>query len=114
MAILKMQPSTRPVSSVDVSIGRQVHELLWTRGVRQQPVYEALGIGRSTLTKKLRGEIRWYAEDLVVVAGLLGVAPGDLLPRVDSNHQSSGYWFAVSPPQAWRSHVTCIQPTRWG
>lgn len=91
MAVLKLQPSANPVSPVDVAIGRQVHELLWTRGIRQEPVYTAMGISRSALTKKMRGEIRWYAEDLVIVASLLGVPPGDLLPRLDSNQQPSDY-----------------------
>ena len=123
MAVLKMQPSTKPVSAVDAAIGRQVHELLWTRGIRQQPVYTALGISRSALTKKMRGEIRWYAEDLVIVAGLLGVPPGDLLPRLDSNQQPSGcrvirgfaaHAYSTTPIAArWRTTCTTTVTTRW-
>ncbi len=64
MAVLKMSTTERPVSVEDAAIGRAVHELLWERDIPQQRVYDALQISRSSLTKKMRGEVRWSAKDV--------------------------------------------------
>ena len=99
-------------------------------GLTQGEIAERIGIARQSAVNYERDKTRPLEAILRAWLEVTGVdehwlrtgcdchnaqtCTSGLLPRVDSNHQSSGYWFAVSPPQAWRSHVTCIQPTRWG
>ena len=82
MTVMKMNTVESPVSPEDAAIGRAVHEAIYAHRVTQDRVYSALGISRSSLIKKMRGEVRWFARDLVIVAAVIGVAPADLLPPI--------------------------------
>lgn len=64
--------------TVDERIGRNVHSLLWDRHLKNRALYEALGVTRFTLQKKMRGQIAWSAEDVATAAEVLGVEPGSL------------------------------------
>jgi hypothetical protein len=64
--------------SVDERIGRQVRMLMWDKRVQHRPLYTAMGVSRSALSKKLRGEIAWSADDIATAARVLGVTPNDL------------------------------------
>jgi len=64
--------------TTDERIGTNVHELLWLRRMRQETLMTAMGISRSALAKKLRGEIVWKAEDIEAAARVLDVDPGRL------------------------------------
>lgn len=74
----------------DIVIGRNVHHIMWEKRVSHRAIYEALGVTRGSLAKKMRGDVAWFARDVLVVAKVLGVSPCDLyeeggLPRQDSN-----------------------------
>jgi len=68
-------------------VGQAIHMRLWRQGIPQRELAEVLGIGQSTMSKKLRGSVSWTVQELVSSAVFLDVPPVDLLPRVDSNHQ---------------------------
>lgn len=65
--------------------------MMWQRRIRQAELGTRVGIGQSTLSKKLRGEVPMTVDELVKIAGVLQVNPGDLLPHLDSNQEPSGY-----------------------
>lgn len=71
--------------------GEKIHGLIWSRRMVQGTVAKAVGVSPSTFSKKLRGEVPITVDELMRIAGVLGVDPGDLLPRLDSNQQPSGY-----------------------
>ena len=47
------------------------------------------------MQKKLRGSVPITVDELVKLAGVLGTDPRDLLPRLDSNQQPSGYAYPL-------------------
>lgn len=86
--------------------GQRIHALIWERRLKQGSIAQAVGIGSSTFSKKLRGEVPITVDELMTIAGVLGVDPGELLPRLDSNQQPSGY------PSAQVSDVTDLRSWR--
>lgn len=76
-------------------VGEQAHMLLWRAGVPQKQLAEVIGVTQSTLSKKMRGTVPWTVEELVAAADFLGVDPGVLLPRKDSNLQPAGYGYGL-------------------
>jgi transcriptional regulator with XRE-family HTH domain len=85
------EASAIEIRGIDELIGERVHHLMWRRRLSQKALGTVLGIGQSGVSKKLRGQSTWSVADLYAAASLLGVEPGDLLPRLDSNQQPSGY-----------------------
>lgn len=99
--------------SVGRRLGERIHNIMWRRGLTQLSLADALGLDQSTLSKKLRGKRRWYADEIAIVASTLGVSAGDLYgevppptfsppsatanldtpqrPRVESNHRPTAY-----------------------
>ncbi len=75
--------------SIDAQIGERVHQLMFRRRLSQTVVAPFVGVGQGTLSRKLRGEVAWSAEDVIKVAAVLAVEPAVLLPRLDSNQQPS-------------------------
>lgn len=52
--------------------------MMWDKRVTHRAIYEAMGLSRASLSKKLRGEVAWLAVDVLAAAQVLGVEPGDL------------------------------------
>ena len=69
------------VWTVDAIIGTNVHNILWRRRIVQREFARNLRISDSVLSKRLRGQSAWSAQDLVDVANLLGVEPSKLLEQ---------------------------------
>jgi transcriptional regulator with XRE-family HTH domain len=64
--------------SVDEVIGTNVHHLMWEKHIRQRSLYDAMGVSRGSLHRKMRGEVAWLARDVAAAARVLGVDPGRL------------------------------------
>lgn len=64
--------------TIDQRIGTNVHELMWQKRMRQEPLMREMGLSRSSLAKKLRGEVAWMARDIDAAARVLDVNPGRL------------------------------------
>lgn len=60
--------------------GNRINQLLWERRITKLAGADAMGVSGSTFSKKLRGTVPITVDELVRVAGLLRVSPGDLLP----------------------------------
>lgn len=95
--------------STDQTIGDNVHTLMWRYRIKQQDMYAAMGVSRSTLAKKLRGQVAWSADDVMVAARLLGVDPGALFvvpePRAHVARQDP------APQREWAPSDSNRQPT---
>jgi transcriptional regulator with XRE-family HTH domain len=102
-----MTTSSTPVDGPDLNqeVGALIHQLMFRRRVTQTQLAAELGIGQSTISAKLHGKVGVSIEDLYTIARVLDVDPGDLLPRLDSNQQPSGYRF----PQV-MARVLCGEP----
>lgn len=64
--------------SVDELIGERVHTIMWRSKIPQKEIGALLGIDQSAVSKKLRGQRAWSADDLVRVARRLNVSVGVL------------------------------------
>jgi len=80
-----------PQADVDMLLGERVHTLMFRQHLSQTKMAPAVGVSQSVLSRKLRGEIEWSVADLMAAATALDVPSADLLPRLDSNQQPSGY-----------------------
>ncbi len=74
-----------------VAIGQKIHMIAWHKRVTQAELGRAIGVQQGAMSKKLRGMAPITGSDLMKIARVLGVDPGDLLPRLDSNQQPSVY-----------------------
>lgn len=84
----------RPVAT---ALGALVHQLMWEQRISQTTVADQIGVGQSTVAKKLRGIVAISIDELVIIADLLGEEAGDLLLRAcrDSNPKPSDLWSRV-------------------
>jgi len=62
-----------------VDVGALIHQLLWRRGMRQTELAKALGVTQATVSRKLHGRQPLTVQELVQIAAVLGVDPGELL-----------------------------------
>ena len=90
--------SPAEIGHFDQAVGERVHLLMWRMGHTQAEIGKLVGIDQSLLSKKLRGNARWYGGELAAIAHVLHTTIGYLvgetatprLPRLDSNQQPSG------------------------
>lgn len=61
-------------------VGETLHMKMWQRRMPQTELAQALGMNQSTLSKKLRGKVKWTLSELYEVAGLLDCNVAELLP----------------------------------
>ena len=84
-----------------VEVGANIHQVMWRKKITQAQLGATIGVGQTTAGKKIRGEVAITVVELMQIARLLEVEPGDLLvlPRLDSNQQPSGYLFTQVKPR---------------
>lgn len=77
-----------PVEAVE--LGVRIKTAMFRQGVSGQQLGDALGIGRSTVSQKLHGRVGITVPELLVIADVLGMAPGDLLPELCDGEADDG------------------------
>ena len=60
-------------------IGERVHQLMFRQRITQTALAPQMGLSQAGLSRKLRGEVAWYARDIATAAHVLGVTPNDLM-----------------------------------
>ena len=63
----------------DTLVGERVRTWMYRRGLNQLDIANVLGIGGTTVSRKLSGKTSWSVNDLVRTAALLDVSISDLL-----------------------------------
>ena len=71
--------------SVNECIGITVNQYLFDQRITKTRLAQALGVAQTNASKKVRGNVTWSAQDLLVTANLLGVTVQDLLPTSDGH-----------------------------
>lgn len=66
----------------DERLGEAIHQELWRRRITQTQFAKQLGITQSALSQKTRGTRPFLAGELSLIAALLDVSVGDLMPAV--------------------------------
>jgi transcriptional regulator with XRE-family HTH domain len=114
-------PAQNPNTALDAIIGENVHQLMWRARVSQTQLALSLGMTQGALSRKVRGDRPWYADEIAGVAGYFHIdiaalfTPGgaltqkgpvtevtgpNSLPELDSNQQPAGYKPALYPSVA--------------
>lgn len=65
-----------------VALGERVKDLRQRRGFRQADLAARLGVGQATVAQIERGARRMDVVEVVVLARILGIPPGDLFGLV--------------------------------
>ena len=76
-----MEKKTIPKIERDLrnAINANVAALMAVRGYDRERVAAALGISRSALDNRLRGDVAWTSDDIAEIARLAKVAPEQIL-----------------------------------
>jgi transcriptional regulator with XRE-family HTH domain len=85
--LLSMTRSLAVADTVDRRIGQTAHMLMWNARISQTDMGRLIGMNQSYLSRKLRGEVRWYATEIEAVAKVLGVSAGVLFGELPPEGQ---------------------------
>ena len=78
-------PHNVDIQTFDEALGFTVQQYLFAHGVTRVELGKLLHVPGPSVSNRLRGRIRWSAEDVAVVAARFGVGSGDLMPILDDN-----------------------------
>lgn len=71
--------------SADRAIGLAVNQQIFARGIQAQELATPLGLTKSSVSRKLRGNVSWSADEVLRTAMFFGIEPADLMPTPDGN-----------------------------
>jgi lambda repressor-like predicted transcriptional regulator len=76
---------------IDGQIGHAVHDVMWRLGTACQQINVApqAGLTQSALSKKILGKRSWYVDEVILVAGALGVDPLEIFASVTETESTS-------------------------
>ena len=66
--------------SADKAIGLAVNQQIFARGIQAQELATPLGLTKSSVSRKLRGNVSWSADEVLRTAMFFGIEPAD--PRI--------------------------------
>ena len=71
------------MTSYDEALGFTVQQHLFALEMTRASLGEVLGVPGTSVSNRLRGKIKWTAEDLTLTAAEFGVSVDALMPRPD-------------------------------
>ena len=84
----------------DKALGFAINQHMFAERITNIELGEALGISKSTTSRKVRGHVTWSAQEVSLAATLFGVSVDALMPRPDG----AGGWvpapYAPAPRRA--------------
>ena len=92
--------------SADKAIGLAVNQQIFARGIQAQELATPLGLTKSSVSRKLRGNVSWSADEVLRTAMFFGIEPADLMPTPDGN----GGWIPAPFKPARRRDVDTVVP----
>lgn len=81
----------RSADHAAIEVGARIYGMAWKRRISQRELGAVIGVSQGTMGRKLRGSVPITIAELFALASYLGTDPRDLLPRLDSNQQPSGW-----------------------
>ena len=67
---------------VDTEVGAAIQSTTWRQRLTGRKLAANVGLGQSTLSKKMRGQVAWEASNICKVALATGVEPASFLPTL--------------------------------
>ena len=92
--------------SADRAIGLAVNQQIFARGMQAQELATPLGLTKSSVSRKLRGNVSWSADEVLRTAMFFGIEPADLMPTPDG----MGGWIPAPFKRARRRDVDALVP----
>ena len=92
--------------SADRAIGLAVNQQIFARGMQAQELATPLGLTKSSVSRKLRGNVSWSADEVLRTAMFFGIKPADLMPTPDG----MGGWIPAPYKPAGRRDVDALVP----
>lgn len=92
--------------SADRAIGLAVNQQIFARGMQAQELATPLGLTKSSVSRKLRGNVSWSADEVLRTAMFFGIEPADLMPTPDG----MGGWIPAPFKPARRRDVDALVP----
>ena len=92
--------------SADRAIGLAVNQQIFARGMQAQELATPLGLTKSSVSRKLRGNVSWSAAEVLRTAMFFGIEPADLMPTPDG----MGGWIPAPFKPAGRRDVDALVP----
>ena len=79
--IVRVMRTPKPSrAAYNEALGMTVNQLLFEHRMTRKSLGEHFGVTQSVMSRKLRGEVTWTAEELAIMAGLFGLSLDDLTP----------------------------------
>ena len=75
-----MRTSKPSRAAYNEALGMTVNQLLFEHRMTRKSLGEHFGVTQSVMSRKLRGEVTWTAEELAIMAGLFGLSLDELTP----------------------------------
>ena len=69
-----------------------VNQLLFERRMTRKSLGEHFGVTQSVMSRKLRGEVTWTAEELAIMASLFGLSLDELTPTLHEEGWVPAEW----------------------
>ena len=69
--------------SADRAIGLAVNQQIFARGMQAQELAAPLRLTKSSVSRKLRGNVSWSADEVLRTAMFFDIEPADLMPTPD-------------------------------
>ncbi len=76
----------------DAALGLAINQQVYIQKIRHDQLGKALGLSKSTISRKLRGLVPWSAEEVSLTAAFLGLDAANLMPSPDGH----GGWMPAS------------------
>ena len=92
--------------SADRAIGLAVNQQIFARGMQAQELAAPLRLTKSSVSRKLRGNVSWSADEVLRTAMFFGIEPADLMPTPDGN----GGWIPAPFKPARRRDAGTLVP----
>ena len=92
--------------SADRAIGLAVNQQIFARGMQAQGLATPLGLTKSSVSRKLRGNVSWSADEVLRTAMFFGIEPADLMPTPDG----MGGWIPAPFKPAMHRDVDALVP----
>ena len=67
----------------DEALGFAINQHMFAERITNIELGEALGVSKSTTSRKVRGHVTWSAQEVSLAASLFGVSVDALMPRPD-------------------------------
>ena len=85
--------TTKPSrAAYNEALGMTVNQLLFEHKMTRKQLGEHFGVAQSVMSRKLRGQVTWTAEELAIMASLFNLSLDDITPVRSGENWTPAEW----------------------